>query len=193
MKKNILILKQICKCIQKKTVRNQCYMNIQNGEIVNLIGMEDSGKEDVFSILFGQEKIDSGEIVFNRRSYTQMSQRIVEHAGGIFFINNDELQLLTSWRRPIVLLRERQKICSNGLNDGYRTLGVMLPYMLIHHDLFQTERVTKKDGDTGAVCLCQIRYRHCAREKSGRTECIRTAYPESTAGICQAGKADCDQ
>ena len=90
MKKNILILKQICKCIQKKTVLNQFYMNIQNGEIVNLIGMEDSGKEDVFSILFGQEKIDSGEIVFNRRSYTQMSQRIVEHAGGIFFINNDE-------------------------------------------------------------------------------------------------------
>lgn len=75
MKKNILILKQICKCIQKKTVLNQFYMNIQNGEIVNLIGMEDSGKEDVFSILFGQEKIDSGEIVFNRRSYTQMSQR----------------------------------------------------------------------------------------------------------------------
>ena len=67
MKKNILILKQICKCIQKKTVLNQFYMNIQNGEIVNLIGMEDSGKEDVFSILFGQEKIDSGEIVFNRR------------------------------------------------------------------------------------------------------------------------------
>ena len=87
MKKNILILKQICKCIQKKTVLNQFYMNIQNGEIVNLIGMEDSGKEDVFSILFGQEKIDSGEIVFNRRSYTQMSQRIVEHTGGIFFIN----------------------------------------------------------------------------------------------------------
>ena len=55
MKKNILILKQICKCIQKKTVLNQFYMNIQNGEIVNLIGRVDSGKEDVFSILFGQE------------------------------------------------------------------------------------------------------------------------------------------
>ena len=75
MKKNILILKQICKCIQKKTVLNQFYMNIQNGEIVNLIGMEDSGKEDVFSILFGQEKIDSGEIVFNRRKlYTDESK-----------------------------------------------------------------------------------------------------------------------
>ena len=69
MKKNILILKQ------KKTVLNQFYMNIQNGEIVNLIGMEDSGKEDVFSILFGQEKIDSGEIVFNRRKlYTDESK-----------------------------------------------------------------------------------------------------------------------
>lgn len=46
MKKNILILKQICKCIQKKTVLNQFYMNIQNGEIVNLIGMEDRQRGD---------------------------------------------------------------------------------------------------------------------------------------------------
>ena len=89
MKKNILILKQICKCIQKKTVLNQFYMNIQNGEIVNLIGMEDSGKEDVFSILFGQEKIDSGEIVFNRRSYTQMSQRTSAEDAGVRFISYD--------------------------------------------------------------------------------------------------------
>lgn len=58
------------------------------------------------------------------------------------FINNDELQLLTSWRRPIVLLHEKQKICSNGLNDGYRTLGVMLPYTLIHHDLLQSKEIT---------------------------------------------------
>ncbi len=168
MKKNILILKQICKCIQKKTVLNQFYMNIQNGEIVNLIGMEDSGKEDVFSILFGQEKIDSGEIVFNRRSYTQMSQRIVEHAGGIFFINNDE---------PMVA---ELSVAEN-------------LYIVEKMNYFKRSVSRKKDGDTGAVCLCQIRYRHCAREKSGRTECIRTAYPESTAGICQAGKADCDQ
>ena len=59
MKKNILILKQICKCIQKKTVLNQFYMNIQNGEIVNLIGMEDSGKED------GQrgDRVQSQEVI----------------------------------------------------------------------------------------------------------------------------------
>ena len=90
MKKNILILKQISKCIQKKMVLNQFYMDIQDGEIVNLIGMEDSGKEDVFSILSGREKIDSGEVIFNQKSYVQMSQKIVEHAGGIFFIDNDE-------------------------------------------------------------------------------------------------------
>ncbi len=37
--------------------------------------MEDSGKEDVFSLLFGQEKIDSGEIVVQSQElYTDESK-----------------------------------------------------------------------------------------------------------------------
>lgn len=167
MKKNILILKQICKCIQKKTVLNQFYMNIQNGEIVNLIGMEDSGKEDVFSILFGQEKIDSGEIVFNRRSYTQMSQRIVEHAGGIFFINNDE---------PMVA-----------------ELSVAENLYIVEKMNYFKRSVSRKRWRHRRSLSLPNSVSTLRQGKSGRTECIRTAYPESTAGICQAGKADCDQ
>ena len=97
-----------------------------------------------------------------------MSQRIVEHAGGIFFINNDE---------PMVA---ELSVAEN-------------LYIVEKMNYFKRSVSRKKMETQGAVCLCQIRYRHCAREKSGRTECIRTAYPESTAGICQAGKADCDQ
>ena len=144
------------------------YMNIQNGEIVNLIGMEDSGKEDVFSILFGQEKIDSGEIVFNRRSYTQMSQRIVEHAGGIFFINNDE---------PMVA-----------------ELSVAENLYIVEKMNYFKRSVSRKKMETQAqFVFAKFGIDIAPGKKSGRTECIRTAYPESTAGICQAGKADCDQ
>ena len=164
MKKNILILKQICKCIQKKTVLNQFYMNIQNGEIVNLIGMEDSGKEDVFSILFGQEKIDSGEIVFNRRSYTQMSQRIVEHAGGIFFINNDE---------PMVA-----------------ELSVAENLYIVEKMNYFKRSVSRKKMETQAqFVFAKFGIDIAPGKKVGELN----AFEQSTAGICQAGKADCDQ
>ncbi|MCK4749371.1 MAG: carbamoyltransferase HypF, partial [Bacteroidales bacterium] len=51
-------------------------------------------------------------------------------------ISRNEEELLTSWRRPIVLLRKTQSI-TKGIADGLSTLGVMLPYMPFHHQLFE--------------------------------------------------------
>lgn len=47
----------------------------------------------------------------------------------------EQTQLL-SWRRPIVLLKERTKI-SDGINSGLHTLGCMLPYMPVHYHWFE--------------------------------------------------------
>lgn len=51
-------------------------------------------------------------------------------------IDEAEKDLLTSWRRPIVLLR-----CHTGLapsvNNGFNRMGVMLPYMPFHHQLLE--------------------------------------------------------
>jgi len=47
-----------------------------------------------------------------------------------------ELRLLTSWQRPIVILNEK-KMLNRLINNDLRTLGVMLPYTPLHHQLFE--------------------------------------------------------
>ncbi len=51
-------------------------------------------------------------------------------------VNSREENMLNSWRRPIVLLNEKEKL-NDELNRGFHTIGVMLPYMPIHYDLFE--------------------------------------------------------
>lgn len=45
-------------------------------------------------------------------------------------------QALESWRRPVVLLKQRKGLAT-GINPHFNTIGSMLPYMPIHHLLFQ--------------------------------------------------------
>lgn len=51
-------------------------------------------------------------------------------------INDIELESVTSWRRPIVLLRQK-KVLADNINRGMSTLGCMLPYMPLHYDWFE--------------------------------------------------------
>ncbi len=59
-------------------------------------------------------------------------------------VNALEEQALLSWRRPIVLLAKKgnspQPPLAGGLNSGLNLLGVMLPYMPIHYQLFRQLR-----------------------------------------------------
>jgi hydrogenase maturation protein HypF len=51
-------------------------------------------------------------------------------------IGTEEEKLLLSWRRPIVLLEEREKLAP-GVSVGFPSLGAMLPYMPFHYLLFE--------------------------------------------------------
>ncbi|MFC4676092.1 carbamoyltransferase HypF [Dysgonomonas termitidis] len=51
-------------------------------------------------------------------------------------LNDAERDSLTSWRRPVVLLKQYRGLAS-GVNPGMKTLGCMLPYMPVHYDWFQ--------------------------------------------------------
>ena len=62
--------------------------------------------------------------------------RNVDCARAYVRISSREEEVLTSWRRPILLLR-KIKACSEGIADGLNRLGVMLPYMPFHHLLFE--------------------------------------------------------
>ena len=64
----------------------------------------------------------------------------VESLSSYVFLNKEEVENLKSWRRPIVVLKQRltenQFSIAQGVNPGMHTLGCMLPYMPIHYDWF---------------------------------------------------------
>lgn len=56
-------------------------------------------------------------------------------AAAYLHINDKEKQLLTCWRRPIVLLGIKKPLAAS-VSIGLHTVGAMLPYMPFHHMLF---------------------------------------------------------
>ncbi len=52
------------------------------------------------------------------------------------FVSKEEEIILSSWRRPIVLLKIKKSL-SPQISLGLDTVGVMLPYMPFHHLLFE--------------------------------------------------------
>jgi len=60
----------------------------------------------------------------------------VETLKEFVFLNDAEQRSITSWRRPILILKEKQKLAS-GVSVGFNTIGAMLPYMPFHYLLFE--------------------------------------------------------
>ncbi|MCK9612483.1 MAG: carbamoyltransferase HypF [Bacteroidales bacterium] len=52
------------------------------------------------------------------------------------FVNEHEKKVLLSFRRPVVLLKQKKNLASS-VNVGFDTLGCILPYMPVHYLLFQ--------------------------------------------------------
>lgn len=78
----------------------------------------------------------------------------VEVARNDVWIDSREEAELTSWRRPIVLLKTKMNE-STLLNNGYRTLGVILPYMGIHYDILAHKEAPKRIVFTSCNTACQ--------------------------------------
>lgn len=91
MKKNVLTLKNLTKKKFGNKILDKFYMNIVSGETINLIGLDGSGRQEIYAILSGKEKIDEGEIWFDNRLYHQYEELPVEQANGLFFIGNYDL------------------------------------------------------------------------------------------------------
>jgi hydrogenase maturation protein HypF len=60
----------------------------------------------------------------------------LEAAGRYCEISDTEASLLISWRRPIVILKEKNGLAP-GVSNGFATIGTMLPYMPFHYLLFK--------------------------------------------------------
>lgn len=52
------------------------------------------------------------------------------------FLDQAEEKELKSWRRPVVILRQKESIAEN-VNAGLNTIGALLPYMPFHYLLFK--------------------------------------------------------
>ncbi len=50
--------------------------------------------------------------------------------------NTIEIESLLSWKRPILILKEKKKLAKS-VSVGFKTLGAMLPYMPFHYLLFK--------------------------------------------------------
>ncbi|NOZ77534.1 MAG: carbamoyltransferase HypF, partial [Euryarchaeota archaeon] len=62
--------------------------------------------------------------------------RDLDAVRGFARVGREEEELMTSFRRPIVLLRRREGRISELIAPGLDTVGVMLPYSGVHHILF---------------------------------------------------------
>ncbi len=60
----------------------------------------------------------------------------LEAAGRYCEISDTEASLLSSWRRPIVILNEKNGLAP-GVSNGFATIGTMLPDMPFHYLLFE--------------------------------------------------------
>ncbi len=52
------------------------------------------------------------------------------------YLNDVEEKKITSWRRPILILKEKKKLAPS-ISVGFDTIGAMLPYMPFHYQLFE--------------------------------------------------------
>ena len=52
------------------------------------------------------------------------------------YIDEEEEKELKSWRRPILILKQKE-ILSTAVSNGLNTIGAMLPYMPVHYMLFR--------------------------------------------------------
>ena len=52
------------------------------------------------------------------------------------YLNDAEERSITSWRRPVLILKEKRKLAPS-ISVGFDTIGAMLPYMPFHYQLFE--------------------------------------------------------
>ncbi|NTV84094.1 MAG: carbamoyltransferase HypF, partial [Bacteroidales bacterium] len=69
--------------------------------------------------------------------------RDITECGYFMEISKTEAEVLESWRKPIVILKNKNsgKQLASSVSNGFDTTGVMLPYMPFHHLLFESLQI----------------------------------------------------
>ncbi len=108
--------------------------HIEEGKIVAMKGL---GGFHLSCDAFNEESIQNLRRAKNRdgKPFAVMFRDI--HAAKKYaVISETEEKVLTGWQRPITLLQSHKKL-SPGVSVGFDTIGGMLPYLPLHHLLFE--------------------------------------------------------
>ncbi len=71
----MLELKNITKKFNDKTVLDDISLNIENGEIISLLGQSGSGKTTLLNIILGLINMDGGKLIFNGEDITDVNMK----------------------------------------------------------------------------------------------------------------------
>ena len=72
----VLEIKNINKSFNERKVLSNFSINMEEGEIVSIIGPSGVGKSTLLRCINGLEKIDSGEILINNKSLKRKKDKI---------------------------------------------------------------------------------------------------------------------
>ncbi|NQU31942.1 MAG: carbamoyltransferase HypF [Bacteroidetes bacterium] len=121
------------KIVDIDSILNKTSAILEEGGIVAIKGL---GGYHLACNTYNENSILNLRIAKNREGKPfAIMFRDVDSAKEYLYINEQEEKLLTSWRKPIVLLKLKKQI-SQYISIGLDTIGVMLPYMPFHHMLF---------------------------------------------------------
>ncbi len=107
---------------------------IDNGEIIAVKGL---GGFHLACDALNEESVSKLRIGKNRDGKPfAVLFRNIEELTKYAYLNKKEKELLTSWRKPIVLVKAKKKLARDVCVE-FNTIGAMLPYMPIHYLLFE--------------------------------------------------------
>lgn len=116
-----------------KILEETCRL-LENGKIISIKGLGgyhmacDAKNEDAVSRLRKLKNRDGKPFAVMFKSRQIMDSYVI--------INKEEDELLQSWRNPIVLLSDKNKL-AHSVSVGFATTGCILPYMPFHYLLFE--------------------------------------------------------
>ncbi|MBN2667113.1 MAG: carbamoyltransferase HypF [Bacteroidales bacterium] len=117
-----------------KSILRETAALVQAGKIVAIKGtggyhlLCDALNEDAVRTLRKKKQREARPFAVMFRNYDSLREYC--HAG------REESAELTSWRRPIMILKQKKQLAPS-VSNGLNTTGAMLPYMPVHYQLFR--------------------------------------------------------
>jgi hydrogenase maturation protein HypF len=119
---------------ESKLIIKKCCELLENGYIIAIKGL---GGFHLACNAFDEEAVKRlrNSKMRDGKPFAAMFSS-VEILNEYAYLSTHEIELLTSWRRPILILQAK-KALADSVSNGFSTIGAMLPYLPFHYALFK--------------------------------------------------------